>query len=71
MLVEKMAEMKLVKSVDNETLGAEIAKRHSAHLESLPIGYFQRGKERLAGLKRWAAGEVKRERNDANSQDKP
>ena len=32
------------------------------HLESLPYIYFELGKDRLAGLKRWAEGKVTRER---------
>ncbi|MGY8746987.1 MAG: tetratricopeptide repeat protein [Pirellulales bacterium] len=32
------------------------------HLESLPFIYFELGKDRLAGLKRWAEGKVTRER---------
>jgi hypothetical protein len=32
------------------------------HLESLPFIYFELGKDRLAGLKRWAEGKVTRAR---------
>ena len=34
-----------------------------SHLESLPFLYFELGKDRLAGLKRWAEGKVTRERS--------
>ena len=36
----------------------------ASHMKSLPFMYFQRGKDRLAGLKRWAAGEVTREKGE-------
>ena len=44
--------------------GFEVRKNASydSHLQSLPHLYFQLGKDRLAGLKRWAQGEVKKER---------
>ncbi|MFT5299974.1 MAG: lysophospholipase L1-like esterase [Mariniblastus sp.] len=35
-----------------------------SHLESLPYVYFELGKDRLAGLKRWAEGKVTREREE-------
>ena len=44
--------------------GFEVKKNASfdSHLRSLPHLYFQLGKDRLAGLKRWAQGEVQKER---------
>lgn len=35
-----------------------------SHLASLPFLYFELGKDRLAGLKRWAEGRVTREKTD-------
>jgi hypothetical protein len=43
------------------------------HLASLPYLYFELGKDRLAGLKRWAEGRVTKERpefGEANRQDR-
>jgi len=44
--------------------GFEVKKNASfdSHLRSLPHLYFQLGKDRLEGLKRWVLGEVKKER---------
>ena len=41
----------------------ETEKRFETHLGSLPFMYFQEGKDRLAGLKRWAEGKVTRKKN--------
>jgi hypothetical protein len=35
-----------------------------AHMQALPFMYFQRGKDRLAGLKRWTTGKVTREKGE-------
>ena len=37
-------------------------EEYVSQLESLDFMYFQRGKDRLRGLQRWARGEVKAER---------
>ncbi len=39
-------------------------KLFTAHLESLPYMYFELGKDRLAGLKRWAEGKVTHEKTE-------
>jgi lysophospholipase L1-like esterase len=68
MLIDEMRRTGFVESNGNENLNAEVAKQFDTHLESLPFMYFQRGKDRLAGLKRWAAGEVTRERINESSE---
>lgn len=40
----------------------EVDDRYAAHLSRLDFMYFERGQERLRGLRRWTRGEVTRER---------
>lgn len=47
---------------EDDPLREEIAVANQSHLESLPNLYFELGKDRLAGLKRWAKGEVRKQR---------
>ena len=67
MLVHQMQIMGLVENVQSESRDAEVGKQYTKHLEKLPLKYFANGKDRLAGLKRWAAGEVTRERSPKNA----
>jgi hypothetical protein len=66
MLVNQMQAMGLVESLRSESRDAEVGKQYTEHLEKLPLKYFENGKDRLAGLERWAAGEVTRERSPEN-----
>ena len=51
------------KPVNTSTSSTEaIRARFESHLASLPYLYFELGKDRLAGLKRWAEGKVTREK---------
>ena len=61
MLLEEMIELKLL-SATVDVDKSEIEQRYAEHLKALPFMYFQQGKDRLAGLKRWAAGKVTKER---------
>ena len=58
LLMDEMVKQRWIKPVgdspDQESLFA-------AHLQSIPYLYFELGKDRLAGLKRWAEGKVTRE----------
>ena len=54
-----------MENLDRDTVDAQFA----SHLATLPFMYFQRGKDRLAGLQRWAAGQVTEERERKRSKD--
>jgi hypothetical protein len=60
LLLNEMARQGWVEISGHRT--EELEQRFEAHLESLPYMYFERGKDRLVGLKRWAEGRVTRER---------
>lgn len=61
LIVEEMQSQKMVTLPGNfEVIKAE---RYEKHLASLSHIYFQLGKDRLAGLKRWAEGKVTKEKN--------
>ena len=67
LLVDEMDRIGLLTARD-ENSKTVVEQSYASHLESLPFMYFQRGKDRLAGLRRWAAGEVTRERTEASSE---
>lgn len=59
-IFDEMVARQVIEPVENfEALKSE---RIQAHLSSLPHLYFQLGKDRLAGLKRWAEGKVTKEK---------
>lgn len=60
LLFNEMVAQRMVQPSEN----FEVAKseRFESHLSHLPHMYFQLGKDRLAGLRRWAEGKVKREK---------
>ncbi len=62
LLVEEMIKEEMVRKKENYE-ERRIAS-YQNHLESLSHLYFQLGKDRLAGLKRWAKGEVTKRRDD-------
>ncbi len=62
LLESEMVKMRMV-SHDRESEKA-IEVVFKAHFESLPNMYFELGKDRLAGLKRWAEGKVTREKSE-------
>ena len=55
-----MVDLGLIKS----TGGSEYEKSFESHFQSLPFLYFELGKDRLAGLKRWAEGRVTKEKTE-------
>ena len=59
LLFLEMVEQGLVEARVGQLDCGEVFKNH---LASLPFIYFELGKDRLAGLKRWAEGKVTRER---------
>lgn len=61
LLMDELVEKKLVTVTEN--FDNAKADRFEAHLESLPNMYFELGKDRLAGLKRWSEGRVTREKD--------
>jgi len=63
-----LAEMKRQKLVTGTADADQQAALFDQHLESLDFSYFQRAKDRLSGLQRWAEGEVTFEKpvTDAN-----
>ena len=65
MILEEMKQHRFVKIAD----GFEARRDASfdAHFASLPNLYFELGKDRLAGLKRWTEGKVTRERKQGDS----
>jgi tetratricopeptide (TPR) repeat protein len=70
-LVEKMAGLGHVRIAANWAEARDAA--YAQHLASLPVVYFERGRQRLRSEQGWARGFVKRERmnpsiNDAQSQ---
>jgi lysophospholipase L1-like esterase len=66
LIVDQIHRMGMVArdDLDSAAFDAKITKRYAAHLKSLPFLYFESAKDRLAGLKRWAAGEVTREKGE-------
>lgn len=48
--------------VESSGVSSDSERLFASHLESLPYLYFELGKDRLAGLKRWAEGKVTREK---------
>ena len=61
LLVERLNSLELVVVADEwETKSDDVFQ---AHLKTLPFMYFQRGRDRLDGLKRWAEGRVTKERS--------
>lgn len=59
LLLHEMVNQGMVESpVDS----SEHEKLFLSHLQSIPFLYFELGKDRLAGLKRWAEGKVTREK---------
>ena len=60
LLLDEMVAGKMVKLTDDFAIAKEV--QFEAHLESLPYMYFELGKDRLAGLKRWSEGRVTREK---------
>lgn len=56
-------QMVVVSDSDNERFDDRRESIFQAHLESLPYMYFELGKDRLAGLKRWSEGRVTREKD--------
>ncbi len=60
LLMDELAARNWVKVPDNFADARET--RFNTHLESLPYMYFELGKDRLAGLKRWSEGRVTREK---------
>jgi lysophospholipase L1-like esterase len=62
LLLREMEAMGVVTVPDSFPKDRELA--FQSHLESLPFMYFQRGKDRLAGLKRWTEGKVTKEREE-------
>ena len=61
LLVAEMQRQALVAGTTDETKEADLYERH---LESLDFMYFQRAKDRLAGLQRWAQGKTTQERSE-------
>ena len=59
LLFDEMVKQGWVKSNDDVLQQEELFE---SHLQSLPYLYFELGKDRLAGLKRWAEGKVTREK---------
>jgi hypothetical protein len=59
LLLLEMVEQGLVEAGVGQLDCREVFKNH---LASLPFIYFELGKDRLAGLKRWAEGRVTRDR---------
>jgi len=59
LLLLEMVEQGLIEAGVGQLDCGEVFKNH---LASLPFIYFELGKDRLAGLKRWAEGRVTRER---------
>ena len=57
-----LAEMKRQALVAGTTDDAKQAALFEQHLESLDFMYFQRAKDRLAGLQRWAQGRTTHEK---------
>ena len=55
LLLEEMKQQALVNGITDKAKQAALFERH---LESLDFMYFQRAKDRLAGLQRWAEGKV-------------
>ena len=61
-----LAEMKQQALVTKATDEAQRAALFEQHLESLDFMYFQRAKDRLSGLQRWAQGKTKHEKPTDN-----
>lgn len=62
---QRLAEERLIpipQSSINAQFDARLADAFEKHLANLPYLYFERGKDRLEGLRRWAAGEVRMQR---------
>lgn len=59
LLIEEMVKQGWIEST-GDSLDQE--KLFTAHLQSIPYLYFELGKDRLAGLKRWGEGKVTREK---------
>ena len=64
LLMDEMVDKKMVQISDGYEERKNVS--YQRQLESLPHLYFQLGKDRLAGLKRWAEGKV-RKRKDADA----
>jgi lysophospholipase L1-like esterase len=64
LLEEEMSRLDMVRKTASSSESETEAIRASfeSHLASLPFMYFELGKDRLAGLKRWAEGRVTREK---------
>ena len=60
LLVEHLDSLELISVADDWEAHSDEA--FQTHLKALPFMYFQRGRDRLNGLKRWAEGRVTRER---------
>ena len=67
LLIEEMASKNMVQISDGFEETKQVA--YERHLESLSHLYFQLGKDRLAGLKRWAEGKVAKQRDERPSED--
>ena len=64
LLLAEMKRQGLVSGASNETKRATLFEQH---LESLDFMYFQRAKDRLNGLKRWAEGRATDEKTAASN----
>lgn len=64
LLMEEMVEQGMVNSMGDSISDSEYKKRIESHLQSLPYLYFELGKDRLAGLKRWAEGRVTKDKTE-------